>query len=66
MGAARAFWSDYFLKKGPQAYDQDGETGAQDALDTLLHQHLNRERGEGLCHLSARAPATRAFDAKGA
>ena len=43
----RAFWSDYFLKKGPRAYDQDGETGAQDALDTLLHQHLNRERGEG-------------------
>ena len=43
----RAFWSDYFLKKGPQAYDQGGEAGAQDALDTLLHEHLNRERGEG-------------------
>ena len=42
----RAFWSDYFLKKGPQAYDQDGETGAQDALDTC-YQHLNRERREG-------------------
>ena len=33
----------------------------QDALDTLLHQHLNRERGEDTCHLSARAPATQSF-----
>ena len=63
----RAFWSDYFLKKGPQAYDQDGETGAQDALDTLLHQHLNRERGEGFVSFVGAGPGDpRAFDAKGA
>ena len=52
----RAFWSDYFLKTGPQAYDQDGETGAKSALDTLLDQHLNRKRSEGFVSFVGAGP----------
>ena len=52
----RAFWSEYFQKKGPQAFDQDGETGAQNALEGLLDKHLNNKRGDGFVSFVGAGP----------
>ncbi|MBF9036602.1 uroporphyrinogen-III C-methyltransferase [Rhodobacterales bacterium HKCCE2091] len=38
--ARRDFWSDYYLRSGPPAYEKAGETGALEALDWLLERHL--------------------------
>ena len=45
--ARRDFWADYYLNAGPRAIDRDGETGAREALDTLLDRHLARQQREG-------------------
>ena len=45
--ARRDFWSDYYFNAGPRAIDRDGETGAREALDTLLDRHLARQQREG-------------------
>ncbi len=37
----RDFWSDYYFKAGPRAFDENGETGAEVALDDLLNAHLS-------------------------
>jgi len=43
----RAFWSDYYFKAGPKAFDAKGEDGLGDTLETLLAAHVNREAEEG-------------------
>ena len=41
MGRARrAFWSEYYFKSGPEAYDHAGEEALTPALETLLEDHL--------------------------
>ena len=48
MGRARrAFWSDYYFKTGPQAYDAEGEAGLQSTLDSLLESHLSKSGEPG-------------------
>lgn len=48
MGRARrAFWSDYYFKTGPQAFDADGEAGLMPALSGLLQAHLNTDQDDG-------------------
>jgi len=54
--ARRAFWSDYLLKQGPQAYDQDGEKGAHDALETLLDMHLSNDQTKGFVSFVGAGP----------
>jgi len=47
FGAARRdFWSDYYFNAGPRAITQ-GEDAVRDALDTLLHDHLNADAKPG-------------------
>ncbi|MDA7427048.1 siroheme synthase CysG [Primorskyibacter aestuariivivens] len=44
MGRARRdFWSDYYFRAGPRAFDESGENGAKAALDDLLNAHLTRQ-----------------------
>ncbi|NNE87916.1 MAG: uroporphyrinogen-III C-methyltransferase [Silicimonas sp.] len=43
----RAFWSDFYFGKGPQAFDQSGEAGVQSALEELLSAHVNAVEKEG-------------------
>ena len=57
MGAARrAFWSEYYLKAGPKAFDYAGERGARDALDTLLADHLSKAPKAGRVALVGAGP----------
>jgi len=39
----RDFWSDYYFKSGPRAYDTAGETGAEEVLDEALNAHMTRQ-----------------------
>ena len=43
----RDFWRDYYFSVGPRAFAGTGETGARDALDTLLERHARREAPAG-------------------
>lgn len=43
----RAFWSDYYFKAGPKAFDDQGEDGLPDTLHALLTSHLNKDRKDG-------------------
>lgn len=48
MGQSRrAFWSEFYYRSGPQAFDQSGESGAQDALEELLKSHITAAPKEG-------------------
>ncbi len=38
----RAFWSDYYFRAGPQAFDSQGEDGLVETLDGLLEKHLGQ------------------------
>ncbi len=42
----RDFWADYYFTSGPRAATT-GEPAIQDALDELLHTHLNTEKRAG-------------------
>ncbi|NND42936.1 MAG: uroporphyrinogen-III C-methyltransferase, partial [Silicimonas sp.] len=43
----RAFWSDYYFRAGPQTLESKGEDGLDDALGTLLAQHLRQSDQPG-------------------
>ncbi|MXQ07693.1 uroporphyrinogen-III C-methyltransferase [Alphaproteobacteria bacterium GH1-50] len=48
MGRARrAFWSDFYFRTGPQAFDEAGEDALTPALDSLLDRHLAARADEG-------------------
>ena len=56
MGAARrAFWADYYFNTGPRAVAH-GEDAVEDALDTLLHDHLNATAKAGHIDLVGAGP----------
>lgn len=57
MGRARrAFWSDFYFKKGPQANDVMGEAGVRGALEDLLGAHLSRDAKQGHVDLVGAGP----------
>lgn len=37
----RTFWSDYYSRVGPRAFDQDGEAALPGALEQLLAEHMD-------------------------
>ena len=43
----RAFWSDYYFRTGPRAFDAKGEDGLNDSLTTLLDRHLSAKPQAG-------------------
>ncbi len=43
----RLFWSDYYFRDGPAAFDAVGEDGLRETLDTLLNRHLDQEETSG-------------------
>ena len=43
----RAFWSDYYFRAGPQAFDDAGESALSDTLSALLDKHLGLESEPG-------------------
>ena len=43
----RAFWSDYYFRAGPAAFDAEGERGLPGALDALLAEHLGQAEARG-------------------
>ena len=43
----RAFWSDFYFRSGPEAYDKGGEKSLGDTLDGLLRRHLDGSPGSG-------------------
>ena len=43
----RAFWSDYYFRSGPAAFDAAGEAGLDEALDDLLAKHLGQSEDQG-------------------
>lgn len=43
----RAFWSEYFDRTGPEAYDAGGEVALDPALTLLLDRHLRTETPKG-------------------
>ena len=43
----RDFWRDYYFGTGPAAYSDAGADGAQDALETLLAQHMKAKTAQG-------------------
>jgi uroporphyrin-III C-methyltransferase/precorrin-2 dehydrogenase/sirohydrochlorin ferrochelatase len=56
FGAARrTFWSDYYFNAGPRAITQ-GEEAVEQALDDLLHDHLNAPAKPGHIDLVGAGP----------
>ena len=45
--ARRDFWSEYYLKTGPQSIEIEGKNGIEQALRGLLVRHLRRETAPG-------------------
>ncbi|MEO1538019.1 MAG: siroheme synthase CysG [Pseudomonadota bacterium] len=43
----RAFWTEYYFKAGPSAFDATGEDVLQETLEGLLQTHLNKGETEG-------------------
>jgi uroporphyrin-III C-methyltransferase/precorrin-2 dehydrogenase/sirohydrochlorin ferrochelatase len=43
----RAFWSEYYFREGPQAFDADGEASLEGTLKTILDKHLRQETKDG-------------------
>ncbi len=45
--ARRAFWSDYYFRAGPKAFDREGEAGLEPVLYDLVQQHQRANPTEG-------------------
>ena len=54
--ARRDFWSEYYFKTGPQAIDKDGIDAVPNALNALLHKHLNAPEKVGFVDLVGAGP----------
>jgi uroporphyrin-III C-methyltransferase/precorrin-2 dehydrogenase/sirohydrochlorin ferrochelatase len=53
--ARRDFWSDFYFSAGPRAITQ-GEGAVEEALDTLLNDHLNADAKQGHVDLVGAGP----------
>lgn len=48
MGRARrTFWSEYYERVGPEAFDRSGEAGLRESLEVLLAKHICRKAEVG-------------------
>ena len=52
----RALWSEYFSRRGPSAFARDGETGAREALRSLLEEAATATRPAGLVSFVGAGP----------
>ena len=52
----RAFWSEYFLRRGPRAYAREGRHGAREALRSLLDEAATVTRPPGLVSFVGAGP----------
>ena len=52
----RAFWSEYFFRRGPRGYAREGENGARDALRSLLDEAAAATRPSGLVSFVGAGP----------
>ena len=43
----RDFWSEYYFRKGPDAFDQEGEVALMGTLQTMLDEHLAKSNATG-------------------
>jgi len=43
----RDFWSDFYFRTGPRAFDESGEAGLADSLDALLDEFMDRPSDDG-------------------
>jgi uroporphyrin-III C-methyltransferase/precorrin-2 dehydrogenase/sirohydrochlorin ferrochelatase len=57
MGSKRReFWSDFYFKKGPQAYEAAGNSGAQSSLEELLQAYQKKPTKSGHVDLVGAGP----------
>ena len=52
----RAFWSEYFFRRGPRGYAREGENGARAALHSLLDEAATATRPDGLVSFVGAGP----------
>ena len=52
----RAFWSEYFFRRGPRSYAREGESGARDALCSLLDETAIATRPSGFVSFVGAGP----------
>lgn len=52
----RDFWSEFYMKIGPQALEKDGEIGIESALETLLRSYVAAEAKTGRVDLVGAGP----------
>ena len=52
----RALWSEYFSRQGPRSFARDGETGAREALRSLLEEAATATRPAGLVSFVGAGP----------
>ena len=52
----RAFWSEYFFRRGPRGYAREGENGAREALRSLLDEAATATRPSGFVSFVGAGP----------
>jgi len=52
----RALWSEYFFRRGPRGYARESESGARDALRSLLDEAATTTRPPGLVSFVGAGP----------
>ena len=52
----RAFWSEYFFRRGPRGYAREGSNGAREALRSLLDESATLMRPSGLISFVGAGP----------
>ena len=52
----RALWSEYFFRRGPCGYAREGESGAREALRSLLDEAASATRSSGLVSFVGAGP----------
>ena len=52
----RAFWAEYFFRRGPRGYAREGENGARDALRSLLDEAAAATRPSGFVSFVGAGP----------
>jgi uroporphyrin-III C-methyltransferase/precorrin-2 dehydrogenase/sirohydrochlorin ferrochelatase len=52
----RDFWSDFYFRSGPRAFDENGEAGLAENLDVLLGEHLDRTSDAGHVYFVGAGP----------
>jgi len=57
MGRSRRkFWAEFYLNKGPKAFDMEGQSGVETALVDLLSNHLVARAPQGFVEFTGAGP----------